>query len=245
MKFIQAHPFPVKAYFDKSIVLTYSFPVEKLVKFIPKYLEVDSFQNKYGFIAIAMVQARDLRPSFFPKFLGSEFFLTGYRIFVRYRNKKGKRLRGLHIIKSETDKRKMKILGDMFTNYKYDIVDIKHAEQKGCLNVASTLADFSMSCKINTNEVEALLPENSPFATWKEARRFAGPMPFTFSVDERKNSVCIVKGVRQNWNPQPITVLNSHFSFFSQFELESPQLASAFLISDTPYSWEKGITEQW
>jgi hypothetical protein len=46
-----------------------------------------------------------------PKMLGNNFFLIGYRVFVRYTNAAGKRLRGLYILKSETDKKKMEFFG--------------------------------------------------------------------------------------------------------------------------------------
>ena len=74
---------------------------------------------------VAMVQTRELRPKGLPKFRGNSFFLIGYRIFVRYINKAGKRLRGLYILKSETDKKKMEWLGNIFTHYNYSTTDIQ------------------------------------------------------------------------------------------------------------------------
>ena len=60
-----------------------------------------------------MVQTKELRPKGFPKFMGNDFFLIGYRVFVRYTNNAGKNLRGLYILKSETDKTKM----EFFVNF--------------------------------------------------------------------------------------------------------------------------------
>ena len=87
--------------------MTFAVPKEQLRGLIPECLELDTFQDKWAFVAVAMVQTSGLRPNGFPKFMGNDFFLIGYRIFVRFTNEKGKRLRGLYIIKSETNKRKM------------------------------------------------------------------------------------------------------------------------------------------
>ena len=117
INFLKNHPFAVEAHFDSSLVLTFAVPKDQLQNLIPECLELDTFQDKWAFIAIAMVQTSGLRPKGFPKFMGNDFFLIGYRIFVRYTNNAGKRLRGLYIIKSQTDKKKMEFFGNIFTHY--------------------------------------------------------------------------------------------------------------------------------
>lgn len=105
LSFLKKHPFAVEAFFESSIVLTFAFPKEQLVDLIPECLELDTFEEKWGFIAVAMVQTKGMRPKGFPRFLGRDFFLMGYRIFVRYTTSSGRRLRGLYIMKSDTDSR--------------------------------------------------------------------------------------------------------------------------------------------
>src|SRR6266566_4063833 len=101
--FLKNHPFAVEAFFESSLVFTFAIPKEQIQHLIPGCLELDCFNDKWAFIAVAMVQTKDLRPKGFPKFMGNNFFLIGYRVFVRYTNNKGKSLRGLYILKSETD----------------------------------------------------------------------------------------------------------------------------------------------
>ncbi len=72
---LKNHPFAVEAFFDSSIVLTYALPKEELEDLIPEYIELDTFQKKYGFLAVAMVNTKYLRPKGAPKFLGNDFFL--------------------------------------------------------------------------------------------------------------------------------------------------------------------------
>jgi len=175
---LKTHPFAVEAFFDTSLVLTFAIPKEDIQHLIPSCLHLDILDGKWAFIAVAVVQTRKLRPKGFPAFFGNDFSLVGYRIFVKYVNSAGKRLRGLYILKSETDKKKMEYLGNIFTRYKYTTTDISLVRNNGMIEIKSGVSDFSVI--VETDENSAIsLPESSPFADWKIARRFAGPLPFT------------------------------------------------------------------
>ena len=241
--FLKNHPFAVEAFFESSLVLTFAVPKEQLETLIPECLQLDTFKDKWAFIAIAMVQTKDLRPKGFPKFMGNDFFLIGYRVFVRYTNNAGKNLRGLYILKSETDKKKMEFMGNMFTHYNYTTTDILQKEIMGSKKISSTKSKFSVT--IDTIEEKISLPENSPFADWNEARKFAGPLPFTFTYNEATKEVLIIEGVRQNWTPAPIKVIDYDFDFLNAIKLNNPILANAFVIKNIPYYWKKGKIETW
>ena len=243
LSFLKDHPFAVEAHFKSSLVITFAVPKEKLQKLIPQCMAVDCFENRWGFLAVAMVQTRQLRPKGFPRFAGNAFFLIGYRVFVRYRNNAGKNLRGLYILKSETDKKKMEWMGNIFTHYNYTTTDITQTETRAVREIRSIKSDFAI--RIDTAEGEVALPENSPFSDWKEARRFAGPLPFTFTYNEQKNEVLTIEGVRQNWIPKPVKVIDYNFSFFNSLGIRDPVLANAFIVENIPYYWKKGKKEIW
>lgn len=188
LSFLKNHPFAVEAYFKSSTVLTFAVSKEQLQSLIPECLELDTFNDKWAFVAVAMVQTTGLRPKGFPKFLGNDFFLIGYRIFVRYTNTAGKRLRGLYILKSETDKKKMEYLGNIFTHYNYTTTDITQTEKDNYTEIKSKQSDFKIVIE-NTSE-EIKLPQNSPFTDWKEARRFAMTFAIYFYLQfENKKSI--------------------------------------------------------
>ena len=243
LSYLKDHPFAVEAYFESSLVLTFAVPKEQLQSLIPECLQLDTFQDKWAFIAVAMVKTKDLRPKGFPKFMGNNFFLIGYRVFVRYTNRAGKSLRGLYILKSETDKKKMELLGNIFTHYNYTTTDIKQIEQQNSTEIHSIKSKFKIT--IDKLEEQISLPEHSPFTDWKEARRFAGPLPFTFTYNEETKEVLIIEGVRQNWTPNPIKVIDYRFDFLNTLKLENPVLANAFIIRNIPYYWKKGKKEVW
>lgn len=243
MKFLKNHPFAVAAFFDHSLVLTFGVSREQLQPLIPECLTLDTFQDQWAFLAVAMVQTRALRPKGFPKFLGHDFFLIGYRIFVRYRNLDGRRLRGLYILKSETDKKKMEWLGNTFTHYNYATTDISQTVTGRFRTIESKKSKFKVTLEQADDDVP--IPEHSPFTDWSLARKFAGPLPHTFTYDESDGTVLIIQGIRQNWKPQPVAVVNYQLDFLDQLQLQNVVLASAFAIEQIPYHWKKGRLEKW
>lgn len=243
LNFLKDHPFAVESYFDTSLVLTYAVPKEELLKFIPECLALDTFEDKWAFLAVAMVKTRHLRPKGFPEILGNDFVLTGYRIFVKYNTSYGKRLRGLYIIRSETDKAKMALLGNIFTHYNYQRTDIRFTRSSNQIDVVSTKSNLLV--KVEERDGEIALPASSPFKDWKEARRFAGPLPFTFTYDADKQEVLIIEGVREDWTPKPVKVIESRVGFVDSLQLKGAVLANAFVISDIPYYWKKGRKDKW
>ncbi|MES2558307.1 MAG: DUF2071 domain-containing protein [Bacteroidota bacterium] len=243
LSFLKNHPFAVEAFFESSLVLTFAVPKEELQSLIPECLTLDTFQDKWAFIAIAMVQTKDLRPKGFPPFMGNDFFLIGYRIFVRYQTKAGKNLRGLYILKSETDKKKMAFMGNIFTHYNYTTTDINRTELDHTTVISSLASNFTVT--LDNAATDISLPAQSPFANWQEARRFAGPLPFTFTYNAHTKEVLIIEGVRENWTPHPAKISNYDFAFLNSLKLEHSCLANAFMIQNIPYYWKKGRMEQW
>jgi len=243
LSFLKNHPFAVEAFFESSLVLTFAVPKEQLKDLIPECFELDTFNDKWAFVAVAMVQTTGLRPKGFPKFIGNDFFLIGYRIFVRYTNTIGKRLRGLYILKSETNKKQMEYLGNIFTHYNYTTTDITQIVKDKTTQITSVQSGFKII--IDDTDEKNSLPQNSPFTDWKEAGRFAGPLPFTFRYDSETKKVMIIEGVRQNWSPKPIRAIEQNISFLVSLNFTGTVLANAFIIKNIPYFWKKGKIEQW
>lgn len=243
LSYLRNHPFAVEAYFDYSLVVTFATPLSTLRRWVPECLELDTFQDQWTFLAVAMVQTRDLRPKGFPRFLGSDFFLTGYRVFVRYTTKEGRRLRGLYILQSETNRKRMEFLGNCFTRYRYKTTDIQERTVGEDTAIQSIQSGFRL--KVRQGAEDVALPPYSPFRSWQEARRFAGPMPFTFSWLPESKEVLLIEGVRSEWTPAPVEVLDYDFPVLQERGLNDAVLANAFVVRNVPYCWKKGRVESW
>ncbi len=246
---LKRHPIAIEAKFEYTLVLTYALPVEVLTPLLFPGLTLDTFEN-YGFVAVAMVNAKKLRPKGFPEIVGQDFFLTGYRIFVRFETVDGKNLRGLRILRSDTDKPLMSVFGNVFTHYNYELASVKRRRTEDRLSIKvftpSGKGNVEVDAIIGDGKADAELPENSPFRTIKEARQFEGPLPNTFDLERETNSMVIVEGVRQDWRPRNIFVDVKTVDFFKHppFKLVQPRLASAFFVENIPYWWKPGRCEK-
>ena len=242
-RFLRHHPFAVEAFFEHSAVVTFAAPVAELRKLIPPCLTPDTFEERYGFLAAAFVKTTALRPAGFPRALGSDFQLIGYRVFVRYRGADGRNRRGLYILKSQTDSRRMCWLGGFFTRYQYSKIDIQTTWHAHRFSITSRAAELNVELDATPSHADQELPDGSPFRDWKQARRFAGPMPFTFSHLPDTNEVLTIEGVRQNWNPAPARITRCQIPYLETLGCAGLVPASAFVISHIPYRWEKGRLE--
>jgi hypothetical protein len=245
---LKRHPLRIKAHFQFSLVLAYAFDRAILTPLLPPGLELDTYEN-WGFLAIAMVQTRQLRPVFLPRCMGQDFFLTGYRIFVKHHLVQEKRtLRGLRILRSDTNRGLMAFFGNRLTHYNYRRARVRWVRNGDALDVDIRTpggeADLHVTADLASRP--APLPDDSPFADLQAARYFAGPLPFTFDYEPHTHSIIRIKGVRENWNPQPVRVSVHEATFFRHppFDrIERPRLANAFYIEDVPYQWQRGQRE--
>jgi hypothetical protein len=243
---LRRHPIPIEAFFRHSLVLTYAFPEKILQPFLPPGLTLDSYEGS-SFLAIALVQVENLRPVGMPAALGRNFFLSGYRIFSRYRRHDGKVLRGLLILRSDADSSLMVWGGNLFTHYRYSKCVVNSRRTAETLEILITTprgeADLSLRAYVE-NAVDAP-PRGSPFPDLKIARHYAGPLPFTFDYEPESGQMVIVEGVRQNWNPKPVSVDVDRCTYLEKppFSSVPLRLANAFFIENIPYRWQRGVVD--
>jgi len=237
------HPFPFEANFEWSLALVYAYPEEALKPFLTPGLELDTHDG-FGFIAVALVQTRDLRPRGWPSAFGRDFFLGGLRVFTRYTNSKGRRLRGLRILGGYANSRFMVTAGSLTSHYQYRYLKVDAGVTGTKLHIESGDDVFSLSTDFTR---EVALPADSVFPDLKTARLFAGPMPFTFDYEKETHSMISVEGKRANWKPQPVAVDIRSMKPISEGPLAglpAPRLSNCFLVRDVDYSWGSGVVEK-
>src|SRR5579859_3384145 len=161
---LRCHPFAVVARFERVVAVSFAFPEAILRPLVPDGLEIDTHEG-LGFLTVAMVWTRRLRPAGFPEFLGQDFLLAGYRVFTRLREQSGRRLRGLKIIRSETDKRRMVWAGNILTAYNYRHVNVQVMDSGSETTVKASLADGTQTVLLTFGRPseEIALPVSSPF----------------------------------------------------------------------------------
>jgi hypothetical protein len=241
---LQRHPIPVKAWFRHSLVLTYALPAQLLTPLLPPGLMLDTFEG-FGFLAVAMVQTQRLRPAFLPRVFGQDFFLTGYRVFARFRTADGRLLRGLRILRSDANRQMMVWGGNFLTHYQYRLAhaEVRESHNTLAVNLATPNAEADVQVIAHLEAAMEAPPAGSPFRDLHQARLFAGPMPFTFDYERETHSIIVIEGVRENWKPNPIPVEVARLTFLDRppFNQAPRVLANAFHVCDIPYAWKRGV----
>ena len=242
MDFLKRHPFPVVARLERVVAVSFAFPESVLRPLVPPGLEIDTYEG-LGFVTVALVWTRELRPAGFPAGLGQDFFLAGYRIFTRMTDDSGRRLRGLKILASETDRRRMVWLGNRMTGYEYRRVKVDIGSRGTSTRIHTTRNDGTTSLDLTFDDRggDIALPDGSPFPDWRAARRFAGPMPFTFSP-RADGSFVVIEGNRADWKPRPVELESWQVGIFDESPLKGIAAlpANAFAVDNIPYRWERG-----
>lgn len=238
----------MRTWFAHSLVLTYALPPQVLTPLLPPGLTLDTYTDpagtEHGFVAAALVDTRALRPAFLPARFGADYLLTGYRIFTRFPTPNGRTMRGLKILRSDTDSRMMQLGGNTLTRYHYRHARIGTRVVDGTLEFKVLSADGRADLHVRADLAggPAPLPDGSPFAHARDARRFAGPLPYTFDHEPQTGSVIVVKATRACWDPVPVAVEVPRLTFFDHgpFADTKPLLANAFHVAGLDYGWEAG-----
>jgi hypothetical protein len=217
-----------------------------LEPFLPPGLVLDTYKE-FGFLAVVLVHTTDLRPAFVPQGFGISFYLSGYRVFTRYRTRAGQSLRGLKVLRTDTSHGAMRFFGNMLTHYNYELSSWTVRRTDGNYSVQISTPDHDADLHVEAAlQQDPVLPDGSVFEDFDDARRFAGPLPFTFDYERQTNSIIRVEGVREQWDPRPVSVRVHRCGFLEQdaFRDSGAVLANAFYVENVPYGWRRGVRER-
>ena len=172
-----------------------------------------------------------------PTAFGRDFFLRGYRIFTRLGGPASSR-RGLRILRSDTDQPWMVRAGNLLTHYRYGLCQVERAESPRGIGWSVRTphgeADLELTARIASSP--SPLPAGSPFTSHAEARRFAGPLPYTFDYEPETNSIICIRGVRGNWNPRPVSVSVTRNTFLDRAHEDGTRTTAPSSIQLAPHS---------
>ena len=230
--------------FGHSLVLTYAFEPERLAPLLPARLELDTYTAPDGresaFIAVALVSLRQLRPAFLPGPFGLRSVMAGYRVLAKLRTSSGKTLRGLRILRSDTDRLPLALGANVLTGYHYHHSRAHAEATRETLRFTLTSRDGTADLAVTADLSAENAFSDRVFATPADARRFAGPLPYTFSPE--KDGIVVVKAFRESWRPEPVAIVAEDVAFLRHgpFADAEPVLANAFHVSDVDYGWHRG-----
>jgi uncharacterized protein YqjF (DUF2071 family) len=239
---LRRHPIAIQAHLRDCLTLTYALPPNVLRRLLPPGLELETYGG-YAFVAVALVQTESLRPAGLPERMGQDFFLAGYRVFTTFAPATGPMMRGLRILRSDANRARMVAGGNLLTHYNYHPCEASIEPSPDRIHVTVRTRDRGGDLDVTADLAVATLPPGSPFPSVRDARRFAGPLPFTFDYEQETHAIIAINARRTNWRPAPVAVDVRCISFFDQavFDDCTPVLAAAFHVKDIDYRWERGV----
>jgi len=137
----------------------------------------------------------------------------------------------------------MVAVGNLLTHYNYHPCEASIEPSPDRIHVTVRTHDHGGDLDVTADLAVATLPPGSPFHSVRDARRFAGPLPFTFDYEQETHAIIAINARRTNWRPAPVAVDVRCISFFDQavFDGCTPVLAAAFHVKDIEYRWERGV----
>jgi hypothetical protein len=153
-------------------------------------------------------------------------------------------MRGLYILRSDTDKQLMVTVGNLLTHYRYRKAVVHTAEHAKTfeVDIRTPGGEADLHVAADLSRAPEAPPPGSPFDDLREARKYAGPLPYTFDYEPDTECVVLIRGVRSAWDPKPVAVDVRAVAFFQRppFRGHEPVLANAFHVADVDYRWERG-----
>ena len=154
-------------------------------------------------------------------------------------------LRGLRILRSDADSRLMCWGGNLLTHYRYRkcAVEVRRTPAALDLRITTPGAEADLSVRAFVGAAALRPPAGSPFPDLKVARKYAGPLPFTFDYEPESQQMVLIEGVRSNWDPVAVMVEVSRCTFLERppFAAFPARLANAFFLEAVPYRWKRGV----
>ncbi|MBV9845638.1 MAG: DUF2071 domain-containing protein, partial [Kutzneria sp.] len=198
---IRHHPLPMRTHFTHSLVLAYALPPDRVAP-LSAGLDLDTYLapdgKRHAFVAVALVALTKLRPAFLPGRLGISSVMAGYRVLTRLPTPGGRTMRGLRILRSDTDRPLLALGANLLTGYRYHSVRARVESTADALRFVIYSGDGTADLDITADLGDRTPTPGPVFATAADARRFAGPLPYTFSPTAC-GRIVVVKAFRSRW----------------------------------------------
>ncbi len=226
------------AFFNASLVLTYAIPKASLQLLVPDFMHLGLFNDEWAFLEVEVLDTRQIRPRGFPTFTSNDFITIAFRVLVEYVKTDDKKFRGLYTLKSETNKSGLAFWGNVLNTYRFTATDLRIYKDEKNMSVFSYRSGLEIEATIDEHAIP--LPPSSPFKDVEEAMEFTGSFPYIFIHDPDTKETLIIEGVRKNWKPRPVEIVQEHIEFIEEMDIRDVRLASAFLVENVPVVWKKG-----
>jgi len=232
--------FPVRAFLASALEVTYAIPAEHLGAILAPGLELETHEG-FGFIAVTLTQAHEVRPAFLPRFLGASPFWVDYHLLVRHPGEEGRTTRGLQPLRRLTNHRTTLFFGNLCSPTPHRRASVEISQDAITTSITVLRAGHqevrAITCSDYAETVP--LPSESPFADWSQARRHTGFPPHHFTSSRGNRTLLRSRESVRGGEPQPAQLLDFRARYIeSPLWKGTPRLAAVFMRENAEVRWK-------
>ncbi|OEJ99722.1 DUF2071 domain-containing protein [Roseivirga misakiensis] len=123
MKFLKKIPITYSGTLNDVKLVNFSVAMDEVLPLVPKEIKVLDFNGR-AVISMVNVKLKQMRPSFFPKWLSFEYQHVAFRLLVDDTNLNSGKAKGIYFLKSFTNKPLISVFGNLLSHYKLSNAEI-------------------------------------------------------------------------------------------------------------------------
>lgn len=222
----------------RRLLVNYRVDADVLRKFLPQPFR-PKLQRGYAIAGICLIRLEQIRPGFFPRWLGVSSENAAHRIAVLWNDGGGHEREGVYIPRRDTSSRLNHFAGGRIFPGEHHLADFEVADDGVQIEMKIRSRDRQMSVDLLAHEAIAL-PSASCFGSLAESSSFfqAGKVGYSVTRD-----CCRLDGIRletEDWQVRPLAIDHIQSSFFSNestFPAGSAAFDHALIMRNVIHQW--------
>lgn len=221
----------------RRILVNYRAEPDVIQKILPKEFRPKLYKGK-AIAGICLIRLEHIRPKHLPEFIGLSSENAAHRIAVEW-EENGEIKEGVYIPRRDTDSFiNTAIGGRLFPGEQHKAeFEVKQNENEIDFSMKSEDGDVSVNFAGKTAEN---LPENSIFASLKDASNFFEKGSLGYSATKNETELDGISLKIENWKVEPLELDFVHTSYYENetiFPKDSIKFDHALLMKNIAHEW--------
>lgn len=228
----------IRGVIDRRVLVNYHADPGVVAALLPTPFEPKLVQGR-AVGGVCLIRLKQVRPRFFPAWLGIGSENAAHRFAVRWPAEGGGWSEGVYIPRRDTDHRLNALAGGRIFPGEHHHAGFSVNEGNGCYDIAMRSDDGSASIRVRGHTTDAW-PDTSVFASAQEASDFFEAGSLGYSGTRRPGRYDGLELDCRGWAATPLAVdqvASSYFDNTSLFPAGSAQLDGALLMHGIEHTW--------
>lgn len=227
----------IRGRIDRRILVNYRVDAAVLARLLPARFR-PKLVNRVGMAGVCLIRLKDIRPRFFPSFLGISSENAAHRIAVEW-DQNGQIKEGVFIPRRDTSSRLNTLAGGRLFPGVHHHAAFQIHEHDDHYRIELNSDDRQTHLLVEGHVAEEL-PSTSIFGSLTEASDFFQKGSLGYSVTAKPDQFDGLELRSFNWQVQPLSVGKVKSSFFEDralFSADSVEFDCALLMRGIEHEW--------